>query len=550
MSRVFLSLNRKKRSLPSFWAVVFFLSLGLFFFSAHTATSEPSCAFVDSGIGDARVLIPIYADDATSSGICNLVYSGLTKLDKDLNVVPDLARSWDISEDGKIITFQLKEDVKWHDGEDFSAYDVKFTYEAILDPANSCPYVSGYTDISDIEILGEHEIRFHYYQPFAPALSRFGMGIIPKHIFAKEENIRNSVYARNPIGTGPYRFVRWVDGQHIVLESFDDHYDGAPRIKRYVYRIIPDQAVQFMELVTGGIDSMGLTPYQYVYQSRSPGIDEKIQTYKYLSHSYTYIGYNLADPILSDVRVRRALSYAINRDEIIEAALLGLGEKCTGPFLRNTPFYNDEAEGYEYDPEKARSLLASAGWEDTSNDGVLTKNGRQLKIGIATNQGNIVREQVATIVQAQWKDIGVESDIKIVSWAAFLDEFIHRKNFQAVLLGWTVPPEPDPFAVWHSSSSGVGGLNFISYSNSSVDQLIEKARREFDEEKRANMYQRIHKKIAEDCPYTFLFFPYSMIAVERRFKGIEPAPAGIKHNFEDWYVPADLIRYDLPGSRR
>lgn len=533
-----------KRPFAISCAMVFFLcSAGNVGLSAGEKVSRD--AYVTSGIGDARVLIPLYADDVSSSGICNLVYSGLTKLDRDLNIVPDLALSWDIEDGGRVITFYLRPEVRWHDGEHFTAADVKFTYEVILDQDKACPYISAYSDISQIKIIDDHTVRFHYDEPYAPALSRFGMGIIPKHIFEEEPDIRGSTYARNPIGTGPYRFLSWASGQHIILESFKDYYEGPAGLDKYVYRVIPDQTVQFLELVSGGIDSMSLTPYQYFYRSRTAAIEKDIERHKYLSPSYTYLGYNLNDRILSDLRVRKALSYAIDKQGLIDGVLLGLGERCTGPFLKGTPYYSEDANDYSYDPEKARALLAEAGWEDESGEGILMKDGYPLNLTIATNQGNTVREQVATVIQAQWKQIGIDTEIKIVSWSAFLDQFIKKKNFQIVLLGWTIPPEPDPFTVWHSASSGEGGLNFVSYSNSDVDELIEQARREFNKEKRALLYREIHHRIAEDSPYTFLFYPYATIAVDKRIRGLEPALSGIKHNFVDWYVPENMVKYDF-----
>lgn len=547
MRIVIFSRNKRKGPPTGFTAVVLFFLMFFFVFPAQAERSVD--AYVDSGLGDARVLIPLYADDVASSGISRLVYSGLTKLDGDLLVVPDLASSWEIEEGGKIITFYLRDDVKWHDGEPFTARDVAFTYETALDPASASPYIASYCDIERIEVLSDHKIRFYYSKPYAPALSRFGMGILPEHLMGEEPNLRDSAYARRPVGTGPYRFVEWISGQHMILEAFQDYYQGPPGLGIYVYRIIPDQAVQFLELLSGGIDSMALTPHQYFSRARTEKAERRLDRYKYLSHSYTYLGYNMEDPVLSDKRVRQALSYAIDEEEMIDSVLLGLGEKCTGPFLKGTPYYATDARDYDHDIEKARELLKQAGWRPEGPGGRLFKDGRELRMSIATNQGSSVREQIATVVQAQWERLGVRTDIRVVSWAAFLDQFIGKKNFQVVLLGWTIPAEPDPYTVWHSASSGPGGLNFVSYSNPEADDLIEKGRREFDREKRAEIYRDLHRLIAEDCPYTFLFFPYSTMAIDKRIKGIEPKPAGIFHNFIDWYVPHDEVRYGFVGRR-
>ncbi|MFH1665847.1 MAG: peptide-binding protein [Candidatus Omnitrophota bacterium] len=542
----------RKTHMDSYKRLLFLIKTAAFFlmilYPAAGARSQgkewvPRDAYVSSGIGDARVLIPLFADDATSSSICALVYNGLTRVDKDLDIVGDLAERWEVSEDGRVITFYLHKNVKWHDGRPFTAEDVLFTYNTILAPENGCPYISSYSDISDIEAVDKYTVRFRYTRPYAPALLKFGMGIIPAHLFRGLDNIRESPEARSPVGTGPYKYTVWESGQHIILKANADYFEHAPGIKRYVYRIIPDQAVQFLELVSGGIDSMDLTPYQYIYRSRTREFTENIEKYRYLAHAYTYIGYNLNDSLFSDRRVRQALSYAVNRKEIIDAVLLGMGQPCTGPFLKGTPYYNESAEGYDYDPGKAVSLLGAAGWADTDNDGILEKDGAEFRFCIVTNQGNKAREDIATIVQDQWAKVGVKADIKVIAWSAFLDQFVNKKNFQAVILGWTLPLDPDIYSVWHSDSMGKGGLNFISYSNRRVDELIVRGRMEFDPDERAGIYRQIHRLISEDAPYTFMFFPYATPAVQKRFKGITPAPAGIGYNFIDWYVDEDEVRY-------
>ncbi len=533
--------------LTLFGAVAFFFAVFSCAFSPSGLSAEENPAsadaYVSAGIGDARILIPFLADDTASASVCGLVYNGLTKIDKDLNVVGDLALSWDIEEGGRAITFRLRKNVLWHDGEPFTADDVVFTYRAILDPAVGCPYISNFKDIKDIKALDAYTVRFEFEQPYAPALVKLGMGIIPEHVFELDRDIRRSKYARAPIGTGPYRFSKWEIGQYMVLEANPDYFEHVPGIKRYVYRLIPDQSVQFLELLSDGIDSMDLNPYQFRFRAGTAEFRSRIAKYEYLSHSYTYIGYNLNDPLFSDVRVRRALSYAINIKEVIDAALLGLGEPCTGPFLKGSPFYDDSVRGYDFDPEKAASLLREAGWADTDGDGVLEKDGEEFRFIIATNQGSQAREDAATIVQRQWARVGVKAEIQVIAWSAFLDQFIDKKNFQAVILGWTLPVDPDPDPVWHSEAMRPGGLNFVSYSNKRVDELIEEGRRQFDPEKRKKIYNEIHLLISEDAPYTFLFFPYATPAINKRFHGIEPAPAGIGYNFIDWYVDPKEVRY-------
>jgi peptide/nickel transport system substrate-binding protein len=527
--------------LSSFLAA-FFLFLVLQTSSVGKENPSYGDAYVSASIANARILIPFLADDSASSSICELIFNGLTKTDKNLQITGDLAQKWQISDDKKEITFYLRKGVKWHDGYPFTAQDVKFTYELILDPKVGCPYYASYSDIEDIKIVDDYTIIFKFKKPYAPALLKLGMGIVPKHLL-EGKNIRTSGFSRAPIGTGPYKFKEWKTDEYVILEANQDYFEGRPYIDKYVVRIIPDMAVQYLELLTEAVDSMGLTPYQYKIRSQTEKFEQKINKYKYLAHSYTYIGYNLEDPLFKEKKVREALTLAIDKSEIIQGVLLGLGEPTTGPFLKGTYAYNEEVKDTEYNPRKALELLREAGWYDSDGDGILDKEGRSFKFKLITNQGNKQREDIATIVQRKWKEIGIEVEIQTIAWAAFLDQFVNKKNFQAVILGWTIPTDPDIYNVWHSSSAREGGLNFISYRNEEVDRLIEEGRRIFNIEKRSTIYKKIHAILAKDKPYTFLYIPYATPAVNARFKGIEPAAAGIGYNFIKWYVEPDEQKY-------
>lgn len=525
-------------------AKVAFISLLLmgFLYVAYVCFAQDyGDAYVTGTIADAVNLIPFLHTDSVSSAITSLVFNGLTKVDKDLNIVGDIAERWEISEDGREITFFLRKNVRWQDGVPLTARDVKFTFEAILDPKNACPYAANHMDIEKLEVIDDFTVRFKYSKPYAPALSKLGTAIVPEHLYG-DEDLRTSKLKRKPIGCGRYIFKKWKTDQYIILDSNPDYFEHRPYINRYVTRVIPDQAVQFLELITGGIDEMGLNSYQYFYRTDTEKFKASYNKYKYLSRSYTYIGYNLNDPLFEDKRVRKALSYAVDKDEIINGVLMGMGEPCTGPFFRETPYYSTKAEGYKYDKEKALELLHEAGWQDTDGDGILDKDGTPFRFKLITNQGNKEREDIATIVQRKWRELGIDVEVQIIAWAAFLNEFVDKKKFQAVVLGWSMALDPDCYVVWHSESAKKGGLNFISYKNEEVDRLIEEGRRTFDNNRRIEIYNRIHEIIADDAPYTFLYFPYAKVAISNRFKGIEPAPAGIGYNFIDWYVE--------PGDRK
>ena len=498
---------------------------------------------IDASIGDASTLIPPLASDAASHGVAGLIYNGLVKYDGDLNLVGDLAESWNISPDGLVITFKLRRGVKWHDGAPFTAHDVMFTYQTMVDPKTPTAYGEDYKQVKKAEVLDDYTFRVTYPKPFAPALGSWTLAILPKHLLAGRD-ITQSPLARQPVGTGPFKFQEWHTGDKIFLSYNPDYFEGRPYLNGYIYLVKPDLATMFLELKGGNIDRMGLTPLQYERQTAYDKFHRLFNKYKYVSFSYTYLGYNLEDPRFADRRVRQALTHAINKQEIVEGVLLGLGQEATGPYKPGTWFSNPDVSKFPYDPEKAKTLLAEAGWRPNAQ-GILEKDGKPFEFTILTNQGNDLRVRTGEIIQRRLREIGIVVKLRTVEWAAFLKEFIDKGRFEAVLLGWTTGQDPDLYDIWHSSKTKPGELNFIHYNNPEVDRLLEEGRHTFDREKRRQAYFRFQEIIAEDQPYTFLFVPDALPAVHKRFRGIKPAPAGINYNFPKWYVPKDEQKYTI-----
>ncbi len=515
---------------------------------AHTGNLSAAGSFfygdimVDGSTGDASNLIPILSSDSASHDIAGMIFNGLVKYDKDMKVVGDLAESWDISEDGLVITFHLRRGVRWHDGNPFTAADVLFTYRLTIDPRTPTAYAGDFLRVKSVTVIDPYTVRVTYGEPFAPALTSWGASILPRHLL-EGEDITRTPFSRNPIGTGPYMFKEWKTGQKIVLVSNPDYFEGRPYIDGYVMRIIPDMATMFLELRAKGIDRMGLTPLQYTRQTDNNLFDRNFNKYRYLSFSYAYLGYNLENPLFSDKRVRQAISYAIDKQEIVKGVLLGLGQETTGPFKPGTWPYNPDVKKYSYDPRRAKELLAEAGWEDHDGDGVLDREGSPFVFEIITNQGNEVREKCAEIIQRRLADIGIRVKIRIIEWAAFINEFINKKRFDATILGWTITLDPDLYDVWHSSKTDPGELNFISFKNMEVDDLLERGRGTFDRSERKRCYDRIQEILADEQPYTFLYVPDALPIISNRFHGIKPAPIGIGYNFIKWYVPESEQRY-------
>ena len=310
-----------------------------------------------------------------------------------------------------------------------------------------------------------------------------------------------------------------------------------------VYRIIPDQSTMFLELQSKGLDYMGLTPLQYSDQTDTPAFRRNFNKYRYLSFGYTYLGYNLRRPMFQDKRVRQALTHAINKQELIDGVLLGLGQAATGPYKPDTWPYNPDVPTFAYDPDKARALLEEAGWVDSDNDGVRDKDGQPLAFTIVTNQGNEQRIRTGEIIQRRFREVGADVKLRVIEWASFLKEFINPGNFDATILGWSVSLDPDVYNVWHSSKTRPGELNFVHFKNDEADDLLERGRRTYDQAERKRIYDRLQVILAEEQPYTWLYVPDSLPVVASRFRGIEPAPAGIMYNFHKWWVPASEQRY-------
>lgn len=496
---------------------------------------------IEGSIGDASTLLPPLATDSASFGVASYIYNGLLKYDKDLKLTGELAERWEISNKGLIITFYLRKGVRWQDGVELTADDVMFTYKLMIDPKTPTAYSGDYLMVKKAEVANKYTFRVHYAKPFAPALSSWTLSILPRHLL-EGKDITKSPLARHPIGTGPYKFVDWKQGDRIALTYNQDYFEGRPYLAQRIIRVIPDQATMFLELKAGGIDMTGLTPIQYKKQTETPKFKEEFKKYRYLAFGYTYLGFNLLDPKFKDKRVRQAISYAIDKNELIEGVLLGLGVPANGPYKPGTWAHNSNVKPYPYDPRKAKELFKEAGWVDTNRDGILDKNGQRFEFTIITNQGNVSRSKAAEIIQRRLKEVGIVVKIRIIEWAAFINEFIDKKKFEATILGWTIGQDPDQYDVWHSSKTKPKELNFISYNNPEVDDLLIKARETFDTEQRKKYYYRFQEILAEDAPYVFLYVPDALPVVHARVHGIEPAPAGIGYNFIHWYVPKGLQR--------
>jgi len=474
-------------------------------------------------------------------------------------------------EHNPVVVFNLRSNVKFHDGHTFDANDVKFTYEAIINPKNLSPRVPDYEPVKRVEVVDPLAVRIIYKRLYSPALGTWGMGILPEHLLnddvLKKEaartgkdpdkfSIRQSSFNRHPVGCGPFVFQEWKSDQYIILDSFDDYWEGPPNYKRYVYRIVPDLLTQEMEFYAGTVDSYNVQPHQVDRLKDDP----KYQSFAGPSLGYTYIGYNVRREPFNDSRVRRALGMAIDVEKIIKYVLYGQGERITGPFVKQTDYYDQAIQPVPYDRQKALQLLGEAGWK-RNKEGWLEKDGRRLQFTLITNSGNDLRKAVLAIAQDAWKQIGVDVRTDLLEWSVFIQERVDKADFDALVLGWSMGIEPDLYQIWHSSQTNPHQLNFVAFNSSEADDLIIKIRQEYDHERQVAYCHRLHEIIAREQPYTFLYVTQWTAVLDERivikevnaggdvvYKKITPTKTGnYSFYFNKWIKLPEVPTFALEG---
>ena len=517
--------------------------------AAGQAPGKPAYGdtYIEALQGNISGLIPNVLSDGPSFEVASMLYNGLVRYDKDLNLRGELAESWQYSRDCLDLTFKLRRNVRWHDHQPFTAADVVFTYETMVNPKTPTAYGGDFKAVESVQVVDPYTVHVRYKHPSAKALQSWSIWILPKHLlesYAREGKLREAPQNRaNPVGTGPYLFKEWKPGEKVVLVANPEYFEGRPYISRVVYRIIPSSATTFLELKAKGVDGAKLTALQFKRQTEYPAFRKAYTKYQYAANVYVYLGMNLRDARFADRRVRQAFAHAIDKREIIDGVRLGLAREATGPYKPGTPQYNPNVHQYPYDPAKARALLAQAGWTETNADGILVKHGVPFKFDLLSAQGSDEGRKVAEIIQASLKDIGVQAEIRVIEWAALLKEYIKKRNFEGVILAWGITPDPDQYDIWHSSKTSPDELNRIGYANPEADELLEKGRSTCVEADRKKYYDRLQEVLAEDQPIVFLYFRDGLPVVSSRVRGIVPASIGINYNFNEWFVPLNLHRY-------
>ncbi len=466
---------------------------------------------------------PLLATDSASSEVAGYIFNGLVKFDKDGAIVGDLAEKFTF-ENNTTLIFELRKGVKWHDGETFDADDVLYTYNLLHSPKLVTPYKDDFKHVKRVEKLDDYHLKVTYNQPYFKALSIWMMGILPSHLWSKIEDPMTTPLNKLPVGTGPYKLTKpFKVNERIVLDKNSDYFIHAPYIKQINMHYIGDPSTQFITLKAKELDIGGLDPLQVERQ-----LDASFRSHYRLieqpSNSYTYLGFNLRKKVFQDKRVREAIAYSIDREEIIDLLFFSHGRICYGPFMPGSDAYPKDLKLRTYDPERAKQLLKELGYGSDN----------PLQFEVVTNTGNDTRIYAAQIIQQQLRKVGIEMKIRTMEWQAFLNTVVMPHEFEAVLMGWSLSLTPDAYSIWHSDGDRKGGFNFIGYHNSEVDRLIVEAEKIVDPKLFANKYQKLFREVVEDYPYVFLYIPNSITAINKNIKGIEPSIIGIQHNQIDW----------------
>ncbi|MGA1876303.1 MAG: ABC transporter substrate-binding protein [bacterium] len=494
--------------------LVFLPLLISFTFSCSLRQADSPRPFTIGLEGSPINLDPRLSTDAYSARVIQIVYNGLLKMTPESTLIGDLAERWEMPDDTAYI-FYLRKGVTFHDGQNLTAEDVKFTFTSLLDPDFPSPLKESYAHIDRIEVLSPYIIKFQLKETFAPFLVNMTLGIIPRHVAEKA----NHNLSFHPVGTGPFKLIEWKSDDSLTFQAFPEYFEGPPKLSTVVYRIIPDEAIRLLELKKGNIDLLQNALSPDAIQSLRDHPDIKL--IQKSGTNYTYVGFNLEDPILQNRMVREAIALAINREAIIEHLLGNLAEPATGVLAPSNWAYEPDVAIYDYNPQKATWLLDEAGFPDPDGQGPR----QRLSLLYKTSQ-NELSKRVAEVIQQNLNEVGIHVEILSYEWGTFFSD-IKSGNFQLYSLQWVGITEPDIYYyLFHSSSIPPSGANRGRYMNPKLDNLLEKGRKILDPEERRKIYSQVQKIIAFDLPYVNLWYQTNMVTTNKRVQGFVPFPAG------------------------
>ena len=491
-------------------------------------------------------LNPVTLESSDGQMISDKINQGMLHLNEfTLKLEPCLAEAWEVSPDQLTYTFHLRHDVKWHDGLPFTADDVKFTFDRIQDPKIDVPILRSYfTTVKSCEVLDPYTVRFTTTQRYFKMLEELGdsMKIVPKHAFDKgEPDFNKNDFSRHPIGTGPYKFLRWVTGAQIVLQRNDDYWDTShPRYPdRLVFEIIQEPFIAAQLMKKGEIDILDhVSPVIWKYDLDHSRAIDKCRQIIYPYPTYNFLGFNLRLPLFQDVRLRHAIDLLIPRDAILQQIYLSTyGSKTSGYDLPSVASYNHAVPPTPTDPSDALELLTEAGWKNDHGDGLLYKEGKPLSFTLLYRAGSPDEQKMVELIQEALAHSGIEVKLSRIEFAQWISRVTDWK-FEATMGAWGLDINGDPTQLWSGSEAmEKQSSNYLGYSDPEADKLIAAGRLEYDDAKRAEIYQKLHQVIHDDYPCCFLFNPQYIMLISDRFHNVKMFAPRPCFDITDWWVP-------------
>ena len=515
--------------------------------AAHNASASRSDGNPDGGVlnygeyGRPVTLDPITSNDLISLRVCELIFNGLTAIDEKQEVVFDLAERAETTGDGRQYTFHLRRDVTWHskEGEDpvpFTADDVIFTYNIMMHPKTVTPLKARYKFIESVRKINDHTVRFTLKRPILNALAKFSFKIIPQHGLENKTFLtRADAFVRHPIGTGPYSVQKMTADREVVLVANENYYKGRPHIDKFVARPFADQNIIGQALMFNAIDMIVTVNRRDIPQIQG---DKRFVLQPYNALSYSFFGFNMRNPLLADNRVRQAFTYAVNRQEMLDAFFQGQGTIISGPFAPGSWAYNLDVEPIPYDPQQAISLLKAAGFNPDA-DGIMAKDGKKLslvlKVPIAKESEAIKR--VVLAFKNYLAKVGIEIRGDFLEWRAWKEDIFLRHEYDLMFASWVFDDAADISSLFHSAEIGPWKNNFGAYANPEVDSLIVEIKRTLDHAKRRTINRNLHAIIAEESPYVFLWTLTNYAAYNNKIRHVVIHPYKFFSYADEWFIP-------------
>ena len=506
-------------------------------------------------------ITPLVSSDAYASEVQSYVLESLLTRDPDtLEWQGLIARDWDISEDGLTITFRMRSDVTFSDGTPLTAHDVMFTYAFILTEAIAAPRSRAFLEkLEKVEALDEHEVAFTFAEPYFNSLQLAGgMAILPRHFYEPYLDEPETFNQSRGLlmGSGPYRLSDpkgWTPDQGLVELERNPRYWGPvePPFDRVVWRVIENDSARLTTFRNGDIDAYGARPREYQRLLDDEQLRERTLHYEYMSPTagYAYIGWNQerdGKPTrFANRRVRQAMSHLTHIDRIIDEIMLGYAEPAVSPFNPRSPQHDTSLAPYPFDLARAGELLHEAGYRTRNRDGILQDDeGKPFEFDLVFFQDNEDTRRIVLFLRDLYARAGILMRPRPTEWSVMLD-LLNRKDFDAITLGWTSGVETDIYQMFHSSQTVGGGDNFINYRNSALDELIDRARGEVDEDARMPLWQEAERILHEDQPYTFLMRRQTLAFIDRRVKNLDITRLGLNMGIVpvEIYVPVEQQRY-------